>query len=520
MSKAVLASIATLLAGGGLVIAQELLPPIGSPPSPTPSVGQSSHSAAPNAQDPGAWSPPKPTENPKFADLPRVETTPVSESTLPPTAGAVSSTLRELSTGTASAAFGAADQPEPVWDPHTLPGAEPWTAPALPPEVSSPWSGLRPPPAAGYRAWIGAEALLWWERNEPLPSNLVTSGLATDAIPGALGQPNTLVLSGPGSVNFGTFGGVRAFAGGWLDPQQIIGLEASGFVLQRQGQSFNFGSTAGGNPLLALRHLDVPTGAEDAFVIAAPAGSGAAVGPFAGAVAVNTNSQLWGADANVLHALYWTRRFYLVGLVGFRYLDLSESAAILTRQQAIGGTPLTFLNQNFAAPAFALTDDQFRARSQFFGGQLGLRGNYYFSHFFVGIIGKIALGRTDEVANVLGASTLQPGNALPQSATGGLYALPSNSGRTLNQDFGVVPEVQVKVGVLLTRWLRATVGYDYLYWSRVMRAGSAMDLNVDTRQVPTSTAYQAGIATQFPRPMGSPTSFWAQGLTFGLEFTF
>jgi hypothetical protein len=300
----------------------------------------------------------------------------------------------------------------------------------------------------------------------------VTTGLPTDSIPGALGQPNTLVLSGLSSVNYGVFGGVRAFAGGWLDPQQIIGLDASGFVLQRQDRSFGFGSTPGGNPLLTLRHLDVPTGAQDAFVIAAPSSSGAKVGPLAGTIAIQNNSQLWGADANVLHALCWTRHFYLAGLVGFRYLDLSESAAILTRRAAVGSAPLTFLNQNFAAPAFELTDDQFRARSQFFGGQLGLRGDYYFSHFFVGIIGKVALGRTDEVANILGITTVQPHNGLPETAAGGLYALPSNSGRTINQDFGVVPEVQLKGGVLLTRWLRATVGYDFLYWSRVMRAGN------------------------------------------------
>jgi hypothetical protein len=305
-----------------------------------------------------------------------------------------------------------------------------------------------------------------------------------------------------------------------LDPQQILGLDATGFVLQNRGWIFDFNSTPGGNPLLALRHLDAPGGPEDAFVITSPSAVASIGGPFAGGVAVETHSQLWGTDENILHALCWGRNFYLVGLIGFRYLDLSESVAVLTRRNAIDGSALTFLGGSFGAPGFELTNDRFNARSQFFGGQFGLRGQYYFSHFFVAASGKLALGRTDEVANVFGVSTIQPGNGPPQTVAGGLFALASNSGRSLNQDFGVVPEVEVKGGVLLTRWLRAMVGYDFLYWSRVLRAGDTIDLAVDARQAPTSTSFQAGTTAVIPRTTLNPSSFWVQGLTLGLELTF
>ncbi len=366
---------------------------------------------------------------------------------------------------------------------------------------------------AGCHFWAGVETLLWWEKKESLPANLVTSGLPTDAVPGALGQPNTVGLSGGGNVQFNPFAGSRLFAGVWLDPQQIIGIESSAFVLQEQGQGSSFNSTIGGNPLLALRYFNAATGEQDAFVIASPSTK-------SGGIATQTSSQLWGADVNVLHAFWWGNGFHLVGLLGFRYLDLSEALSIQTRTMALGNSPISFLGRNFATPAFDLTADRFHARSHFFGGQVGVRGEYYFSHFFVAATGKLAIGRTDEVINALGVSTLQIGTTPLLKTAGGLLALPSNSGQFVNQDFGIVPELQLKTGVLLTRWLRATIGYDVLYWSRVLRAGGTLNLTEDPRQVPTSPSFQADAAGHAPHPIFNPSSFWVQGLTLALEFTY
>ncbi len=345
---------------------------------------------------------------------------------------------------------------QPLMKPSCIAAAQPPSAGNFPALSLTP---------TGYRFWGGIENLGWLEKRESLPANLVTTGLLTDAVPGALGQPNTLGLSGSGNINFGPFLGVRLFAGVWLDPRQTIGLDASGFVLQDHSHSFGFNSTVGGNPLLALSHIDATDGAQAAFVIAAPAVS-------SGGIAVQTTSQLWGADANLLHAFYWSPSFRLVGLFGFRYLDLNEGLSIQTRKTAIDDATLSFLGQSFAAPAFELTDDRFHARSQFFGGQVGVRSEYYFSHFFVAASSKLAVGRTDEVMNALGVSTVQPGHGPAQSSAGGLFALPSNSGRTVNSDLGLVPEFQLTGGVLLTRWLRVTIGYDGLYWSRVLRAAT------------------------------------------------
>jgi hypothetical protein len=416
----------------------------------------------------------------------------------------------------------------------------------LPPVLAEVLEGALPLRPGRSIGWGGVEALGWWERKQPLPANLVTTGLPTDARPGALGQRNTLVVPGAADMDFGIFAGLRLFGGAWVDPHGILGLDASGFVLEQRSDKFGVSSTPDGNPLLGLRHLDPGRPREDAFVISAPLAPGTTAGPVSGGVTIRSDSQLWGGDANVLHAFFWSRDFRLVGLAGFRYLELDENLAILTQRAARGSSMVTFLGKSFAAPASEQTDDEFHGRNEFFGGQLGLRGEYFCDHFFLVASTKLALGETYEVLDVVGISTLAPPpvavsmprqppvlpggipatprphlrRVTPQTVAGGLYALGTNSGHFANPAFGVAPEGQLQAGVLLTRWMRVTAGCDVLYWSRVFRPGDQVDLTVNRQQVPTDPKYKADTAATSPRPLANPSAFWAEGVTLGLEFNF
>lgn len=370
-----------------------------------------------------------------------------------------------------------------------------------------------------YCFWGGVEGLYWWEKKQPLPPSLIATGSPTDASPGVLGQPNTQVVFGPNELGYGGFIGIRASVGMWLDPQQNLGFETSGFILENRNAVVRFASAAGGYPLLALRGFDAGKRTPDAFLIAAPAAPGSNVNAFAGGVVLQSSSQLWGAEDNLLHALYLSRQFRLVALVGFRYLELSEKLNIQTNTSDLDNSTLSFLGVS-SPSAVQGTTDSFRTQNQFYGCQVGLRGDYFYQQFFVRVGGMLALGGTDEISQVAGVTSFLAHNALPLTAPGGLYALPSNSGRFRNQDFSVIPALQLKAGVLLTSWCRATIGYDYLYWSRVLRPGNQIDLTQDQREIPTSKMYQAGIEAASPRPMTNQSDFWVQGLTFGLEFTF
>src|SRR5690349_12072152 len=99
-----------------------------------------------------------------------------------------------------AAAFGQAPSPQ-----VQLPPAPVVTA-GVPSEAGA---GLCPAPASESDPWAGrargtfsADYLLWWVRKGPTPGPLLTTGSADDAIPGALGQPNTVPLFGDGGLNY------------------------------------------------------------------------------------------------------------------------------------------------------------------------------------------------------------------------------------------------------------------------------------------------------------------------------
>jgi hypothetical protein len=76
----------------------------------------------------------------------------------------------------------------------------------------------------------------------------------------------------------------------------------------------------------------------------------------------------------------------------------------------------------------------------------------------------------------------------------------------------------LKLGCQVTEHTRAWVGYNFLYVSDVVRSGDAIDLRVNTNQIPPRNAPVTGPAV--PAYTGNRTDFWAQGLSVGLEFRF
>ena len=62
----------------------------------------------------------------------------------------------------------------------------------------------------------------------------------------------------------------------------------------------------------------------------------------------------------------------------------------------------------------------------------------------------------------------------------GFLALPTNSGSPYHRnDFAMVPELGATLGLDLTARLRLTAGYSLIYWSKVVRAGDQVDINVN-----------------------------------------
>jgi hypothetical protein len=382
--------------------------------------------------------------------------------------------------------------------------------------------------------WVDGDYLLWWFKGAPVPVPLVTTGSAADAVPGALGQKGTRVLFGGQSIDSDfVHTGYRLAVGGWFDDDRTVGLEGSGFYFQPEQRS-NFALAS--DPKTAFPIIGVP------FINATPDGPKPNAGGFKfntagpatesavlasngvgryGGVTVSSFSHLWGLEANGVINLMCNDTFRVRALVGLRYIDLKED-----------------LDLNFFTLDVADANDIFRTvtigdhfdtRNQFYGAQVGVRGEWESEWVFASVQGKIALGETHEVVSINGqfADSFPDlynnfGNTNPFTRSSGIFAQPSNSGRYSRDHFAVLGDIELRAGVNITTNLRAFVGYEFLGLSNVVRPGDQIDRTINTTQVgagPTGTVPTLTGPAR-PVPLFQTTEFWAQGVSFGFELRF
>jgi hypothetical protein len=373
-------------------------------------------------------------------------------------------------------------------------------------------------PIREYHGWASVDYLLWWVKSAPLPVPLVTTGnpsvgfdptfVNTVNIAGAIGQPGTQVLFGDHNIHFPMFSGMRLTLGDWLDEGEVFALEGSGFFLERHVSRYFIASDKSGNPPLYFPIFSEIAGAERAIPIADP------LRAFSGNVLVASNLRLWGAECNGMVNLihYLGMEFSLLG--GFRYVDLRENLQINNTT-----TDLLFKN-------VTVLDDSFGTHNQFYGGQIGTRFGFQRDCFSLDLTAKLALGPTHQEVAIQGDITqLGPNPLTPPGLgtfSGGLFAQPSNIGRRSADPFTVLPSLELKVGYDLTRQIRATVGYDLVYWSQVVRPGNQINHQVNLSQNAVLDPSGAGVLVgpAQPAPLFNRSEFWAQGLNVGLEFRF
>ena len=394
-----------------------------------------------------------------------------------------------------------------------------------------------------------SEYLLWSFQGNPGPPPLVTAGSWEDTIPGALGQPHTQVLVGGRSLNSAPHSGGRFSIGYQIDPKLGLGVEAT-YFFQGQKTATQQAQTSGlpGDAQLAVPFFDV-TGVAgrngvpgpSVYILGGPlpgsfAGlSGGQIPGFAATYKLNITSQLQGAETNYRYALGVWNGFEMEGLIGGRWLELTEK--------------LTFVGTGLAMPqATPATDfvDEFNNKNDFFGGQVGLRSTYRIGRFSAEATGRLALGDMHEQAMINGAVATNTGtlfletkNTLGQLFKGGVFTQPSNIGNYHRDVFAIVPELRYDLGFDLTPNMRMLLGYTFLWASSVARPGNQVDPRINITQTNLAALSRATVGTggspiPFPQPQGAPapagplaptfgfrdSSFWAQGLNFGISGSF
>jgi hypothetical protein len=310
-------------------------------------------------------------------------------------------------------------------------------------------------------------------------------------------MPGTTSLDG--RLSGGVAGGVRVFAGGWFNADHTIGMDGSLFILGQQSTGFGISDRSGAGFLVINEPL---AGAPFNTQVSAP-------GIESGSVAVGATTRFGGGDVNVLGNVYRCNGWTINLLGGYRYLQLDESLTITANSNLFTTTTYCDNLGNVLAtapPGSTVTMiDAFGTWNQFNGGQIGAQVQYLWRRLSVSGTAKLALGDTYEVVSINGNTTVSPVGGTPVLLAGGNYAT-LQAGRYATNHFAFVPEAELKIGYQVFPCVRTTIGYDFLYLSRVVRPGNQIDNSYDGVTHPLV-------------PMAN-SSFWAQGLTFGLQFSF
>jgi hypothetical protein len=409
----------------------------------------------------------------------------------------------------------AAAQTAPSSPPPSLPGGTsvspiafvaPPSLEDAPASVCATEGGWDCSPCLGYgRFWVNSEALLWWMKGARLPALVTTNPPGTpESQAGKLDTDSTAVLFGASTVNNNVQGGWRITAGYWLDNNRRWGIEGSYFLLSSPATHFSAGTND--FPILARPFVEsVFGGFRDAGskLISFPNRSEGSIS----ATALTTG--LTGAGALFRANLCCGSCYRIDWLGGYRFLRFSDRINIDETLSSTGG------GIDITPPGTVLAGDHFATRNVFHGFDTGLSAQFQRGRWAVEGLAKVAVGGNQRVLDINGSASGTPIGPTPQ--VGDLLTQPSNIGHFSSEHVAVIPEFGMRLYYQITPWLRANAGYTFLLWPQVIRAGDAIDTVVNPfQQGPLSVPQNP----PHPAPTNTTTTFWAQGISAGLELRF
>jgi hypothetical protein len=332
---------------------------------------------------------------------------------------------------------------------------------------------------------VDVDYLNWWLREGRIPAALTTSSQASQGI---IGRPDTQVLYGDQRLRTrhgDQFGGVRVNLNWWFNDEQTLGLEASAFFLERD--STHYLVTSDGSALLARPFVNADgTAASD--VIAGQSPTGLRSGAFVG----YSRIELFGEEANLTRSLWRGDGFALDFLAGARFLQMRDRADLTaTGRDLPAQTTLHGL------------EDHIQTFNDYYGGQLGLRGELTCGRWSLLARGTIGLGADDETVRAYGITLDQTPTSRVVIPTG-LSVQSTNTGKSQRTSLNMVASLGLNVNYQITRWAMASAGYSFLLWDGPVRSGDQIDPVIAAGSRP---------AIPFKQDV-----FWAHGLNVGLTF--
>lgn len=370
--------------------------------------------------------------------------------------------------------------------------------------------------------WVRGEYLVWATKGMRTPPLVITSadpGINPADLHlndnGDLGVVFPVgILYGGDRLNDDARSGARITFGFWLDDCHTVGVEADYWGLNDGKDSFFRDST--GNPILSRPFYNILTGLESSSLVAYPTPVGGVL--HQGSIDIDTSTRVQGSGVRALVNMccssgcgtsLWngcptpvSKRVDLIA--GYRFVRLDDSLRIREDSQLTPGG------------SFLITDS-FDTENHFHGFDVGAQAGWRRGPWSLDVLSKVALGNVRSIADIRGTSVITPTGGATVTQTGGILAQSTNIGRYTNDEFAAVPELGFTVGYSLTPAWRVTAGYNFVYWSKVARAGDQIDRDVNPNLIPDANGPGTDNSHLRPEFRWVYDDFWAQGLTLGLE---
>lgn len=350
--------------------------------------------------------------------------------------------------------------------------------------------------------WFGAHYLFAWARNGEIDASLVTGGANL----------------GPLDLQYGFRSGGLINGGLWFNARHTLGLDGSFLFLQEKSVATGIASALDGTPTLVRPFFDPTTNSQQISFLSLP-------GAFRGSLGVTSDSTIWGGDINFIRNLMACDDFCFDLLAGFRYFDLREQLSIAQSLTPISPNASLAFGGSIVPNGTNLSIlDHFAARNQIFAAQMGARAEWKSGPWSIGLSTKVGFGPNRQTVSAYGATTLSTTTGDPQTLPGGFYAVPgftptatvnaaplgspgpqtpiglaqepglfgiprTNFGPSTQSRFVIMPEMGVNAACQVTRWLRLSVGYSFLFVNQVVRPGEQINPSLNPRFIPSSLSY-------------------------------
>jgi len=323
-------------------------------------------------------------------------------------------------------------------------------------------------------------------------------------------QSNTQ-LSQDGIVDYGIQSGTRLTAGVFID--QEAGSAVTGNFIYLPKSSFSVSNNLGFNqfPILlqtgysnTLTYLIQPTVVGTDSQTPTPVSEDFQITlarQVNSSVFASINNYVVGGEINAKGKDLYIGDMMFSGLLGFRYFQFKEALSVnsnyeIFRPDGVTDVETVVLNGatiqqpivgNFPNPIQinSTSVDSIKVYNHFIGPQIGFNGEFKYNRWSVFGTGKLGIGVLHQVAKIQSVtsqtitkeySTTQNNqlitatNTTTTTGNGGLLFSPYDNGKYDRNQFGLLPEINVKLGYNVTDRFKITAGYDFLLVSNVLRA--------------------------------------------------